>query len=159
MCHRLCIYVLLCSICLFTKLNKVAFIGAMLSFCYFEQFCCCLKWKLLIGYISLFTFQMFSPFQFSPSETPNPIPSPYSIRVCSPTHSPTPVFLPWHFPTLGHLLPLMSNKVILCHIYGQHHRSLHVYSLVGGPVPGVKDSLESQLNGVLLGQTCEGTFG
>ena len=59
----------------------------------------------------------------------------------------------------GLLLSLMSNKVILCHIYGQSHGSLHVYSLVGGPVPGVKDSLESQLNGVLLGQTCEGTFG
>ena len=36
----------------------------------------------------------------------------------------------------GPLLPLMSNKVILCHICGQSHGSLHVYSLVGGPVPG-----------------------
>jgi hypothetical protein len=31
---------------------------------------------------------------------------------------------------------LMSNKAILCHIYGQSHGSLHVYYLLGGPVPG-----------------------
>ena len=36
----------------------------------------------------------------------------------------------------GPLHPLMSNKAILCHICGQSHGSLHVYSLVGGPVPG-----------------------
>jgi hypothetical protein len=32
-------------------------------------------------------------------------------------------------------LPLMSNKAILCHICSWSHGSLHVYSLVGGPVP------------------------
>jgi hypothetical protein len=31
---------------------------------------------------------------------------------------------------------LMSNKAILCHICSQSHVSFHVYSLVGGPVPG-----------------------
>ena len=30
----------------------------------------------------------------------------------------------------------MSNKPIFCHMYGQGHGSLHVYSLVGDPVPG-----------------------
>jgi hypothetical protein len=30
----------------------------------------------------------------------------------------------------------MSNKATLRHICGQRHGSLHVYSLVGGPVPG-----------------------
>jgi hypothetical protein len=35
----------------------------------------------------------------------------------------------------GLLLPLMVNKVILCHICSRSPRSLHVYSLVGGPVP------------------------
>jgi hypothetical protein len=30
----------------------------------------------------------------------------------------------------------MSNKAIFCHICGQRHRLLHVYTLVGGPVPG-----------------------
>jgi hypothetical protein len=36
----------------------------------------------------------------------------------------------------GPLLPLMSNKAILCHKCGQRHGSFHVYSLVGGLVPG-----------------------
>jgi hypothetical protein len=36
----------------------------------------------------------------------------------------------------GPLLPLMSNKAIFCHICGWSHGSLHVYSLVGDPVPG-----------------------
>jgi hypothetical protein len=30
----------------------------------------------------------------------------------------------------------MPNKVILCYICGWSHGSLHVYSLVGGSVPG-----------------------
>jgi hypothetical protein len=34
------------------------------------------------------------------------------------------------------LLPLMSNKAILCYICIWIHWSLHVYSLVGGLVPG-----------------------
>jgi hypothetical protein len=36
----------------------------------------------------------------------------------------------------GPLLPLMPNKAILCYIYGWSHGTLHVYSLVGGLVPG-----------------------
>jgi hypothetical protein len=54
---------------------------------------------------SLFTFQMFSSFQVSPSQVPYPIPhSPASMRVLlhPPTHPPTPAFPPWHSPTLGH---------------------------------------------------------
>ena len=35
-----------------------------------------------------------------------------------------------HPQAQGPLLPLMLNKAILCHICGQHHGSLHVYSLV-----------------------------
>jgi hypothetical protein len=31
---------------------------------------------------------------------------------------------------------LMSNKAILCYIFGWSHESLHVYSLIGGLVPG-----------------------
>ena len=34
------------------------------------------------------------------------------------------------------LLPSMSNKAIFCYICGWSHRSLHVYSLVGGLIPG-----------------------
>ena len=41
-----------------------------------------------------------------------------------------------HIQAQGPLLPLMSNKAIFCHICDQCHGSLHVYSLVGGPVPG-----------------------
>jgi hypothetical protein len=41
-----------------------------------------------------------------------------------------------HPQAQGPLLLLMSNKAILCHICGQSHRSLHVYYLVGGSVPG-----------------------
>ena len=41
-----------------------------------------------------------------------------------------------HPQAQGPLLPLMSNKAIFCHICTQSHGSLHVYSLVGGPVPG-----------------------
>jgi hypothetical protein len=86
---------------------------------------------------------MFSPFHISPLEIPYPIPpAPASMRVL--LHSPTPILLPWHYPTLGiehpqargPLLLQMTNKAILCHICGQRHGSLHVYSLVGGPVPG-----------------------
>jgi hypothetical protein len=36
----------------------------------------------------------------------------------------------------GSLLPLMSNKAILCYTCSWSYESLHVYSLVGGLVPG-----------------------
>ena len=36
----------------------------------------------------------------------------------------------------GSLLPLMSDKAILCYIRSWSHGSLHVYSLVGGLIPG-----------------------
>jgi len=36
----------------------------------------------------------------------------------------------------GPLLPLMPNKAILCYICSWSHGSVHVYSLVGGLVPG-----------------------
>jgi hypothetical protein len=41
-----------------------------------------------------------------------------------------------HPQAQGPLLPLMTIKAILCHIFGQNHGSLHVYSLVGGTDPG-----------------------
>ena len=87
----------------------------------------------------LFTFQMFSPFQVSLSKTSYPIlPSPASMRVFS--YLPTPIFPPWHSPTLGHRTPsgprasppTDANKAILCHICSWSHGSLHVYSLIGG---------------------------
>ena len=84
---------------------------------------------------------MFSPFQVFPSENPysNPLP-PTSMRVLPyPLSSSHPsISLHWGiiYPQAqGLLLPLMSNTAILCHICGRRHGLLHVYSLVGGPVP------------------------
>jgi hypothetical protein len=76
------------------------------------------------------------PFPGFPSENLYPIPSPLL------TNPPTPASMSCHFPSLGHsqnqgpLLPLMSNKAILCYICSWSYESLHVYSLVGGLVPG-----------------------
>jgi hypothetical protein len=81
---------------------------------------------------------MLSPFLVSPPKTPYPLPLPLL------TNPPLLLLgpgIPLHWGTehpqvQGPLLPLMSNKVIFCHICGQHHGLLHVYSLVDGPVPG-----------------------
>jgi hypothetical protein len=91
---------------------------------------------------SLFTFQMFSPFQISPLGTPySPFPPPASMMVPPPTHpllfSCPGVPLPWgieHTQTHGPLLSLMSIKTILCYLCSPSHGFHHVYSL-GGPVP------------------------
>jgi hypothetical protein len=66
----------------------------------------------------------------------------YPITLPLLTNPPTPTSLSWHSPTLGPsqdqrpLLPLIFNKAILCYICSWSHGSLHVYSLVGGLVPG-----------------------
>jgi hypothetical protein len=72
------------------KLYKILFV-------FIVCFCVLFYWIF-----SLFTFQIFSPFQVYSSETlhPNPIPL-LPLCGCSP-HPPTPVFRPWHSPTLGH---------------------------------------------------------
>ena len=97
---------------------------------------------------SLFTVQMFSPFQISPSETPSPFSLPLPLWGCPPTHpllSSFPgILLHWgikHPQVQGPLFPLMSNKTILCQICRQCHESLHVYSLLGGPVLGAQGGL------------------
>jgi hypothetical protein len=94
---------------------------------------------IIIFFISLFTFQMLSPFLVFSSENPlshHPFP-------CSPTH---PLLLPCPGIPLhrgiklsqdqGPLPSLMSNKAILCYICGWSLGSLYVYSLVGGSVSG-----------------------
>jgi hypothetical protein len=61
-----------------------------------------------------------------------------------PTHPPIltyPPGIPLHWGTEPSqdqepLLLLMTNKAILCYIWGGSHGSLHVYTLVGGLVPG-----------------------
>ena len=92
---------------------------------------------------SLFTFQILSPFPDIPTGIPLSYPlSPASMRVFP--HPPTSSrFQSSNYPTLGikpsqdqgPLFPLMPDKAILCYICGWSHRSLHVYSLVGGLVP------------------------
>jgi hypothetical protein len=80
-----------------------------------------------------------------------PILSPHPLPLwgCFPTHTPISASLPFHSPTLGHRTlsnlraappqpppppALMSNKALFCHVCNWSHGSLHVYSLVGGPV-------------------------
>jgi hypothetical protein len=84
---------------------------------------------------SSLTIQMFSPSQVSLLYYP-PFLCLYEGAL---SHPPTPIFLHWgiEYPLAqGPPLLLMSNKAILCHICGQHHGSLRIYYLVGGPVPG-----------------------
>jgi hypothetical protein len=88
---------------------------------------------------------MLSPLLVSPLETPYPIfPPSASVRVLT-TLPTTPSSLPWHLSTLGHGAfagPKDSHwcpsptKAILYYNCGWSHGTLHVYSLVGGLVPG-----------------------
>jgi hypothetical protein len=64
---------------------------------------------------------------------------------CSPTHPLTPASPSWHSPTLEHgafteprASPLIPHKAILCYICSWSH---HVYSLVGGLIPGCSGKL------------------
>jgi hypothetical protein len=88
---------------------------------------------------TLFTLQMLSPFQVSPPKILYP-PSPSPLL----TNIPTPASWPWHSPTLGHRAftgpraspPLDDREDLLCSICSWSHESHHVYSSVGGLVPG-----------------------
>ena len=85
---------------------------------------------------------MLSPFLVSAPKPPYPHPIP-SHSPCSPTH---PLLLPdsaiplhWGIEfsqDQGPLLPLMTNRAILCYVCSYSHGALHVYFLVGGLVPG-----------------------
>jgi hypothetical protein len=91
----------------------------------------------------LFTFQILSPFPISPLESLYFIPFPLLLWGYSPAHPPTPPCpgIPIHWGTepsqdQGPLLPLMPDKAILCSICSWNHGPPHVYSLLGGLVPG-----------------------
>jgi hypothetical protein len=83
----------------------------------------------------LFTFQMLSAFPVKPPILFSVLPA--SMRVVP--HPPTPNYFPsiplcWVLEPpqdQGPLFPLMSDKAVLCYIW-----SHHVYSSVGGLVPG-----------------------
>jgi hypothetical protein len=98
-------------------------------------------WFFLPFLLDIFLYLYFKyyplswfPIQKPPSLSPSP---------CSPSH---PLLLPgpgiplhWGIETSqdqGPLLPLMTDKAILCYIWGWSHGSFHVYSLVGSLAPG-----------------------
>jgi hypothetical protein len=102
-----------------------------------------LSLSFCIRFLSLYIFVIYIsiviPFPGFPSD--NPLSPPHCP--CSPTHP-----LPLPSPSIplycgiepsqdqGPLLPLMTDKAILCYICGWRHGSLHVCSLVGSLVPG-----------------------
>ena len=98
--------------------------------------------KNLLGI--LFTFQMFSSILVFPPQTLYPIPPPlYLLKVAPSLTYPllphtSSIHLCWGINPLqnqGLPLSLTPDKAILCYIYTWIHRSIHVYSLIGGFVP------------------------
>ena len=112
-------------------------------------------------YYFIYLHSKLSPFQVSPLKIPYTITLPPCLYkgALPPSHS-LPSFLPgiylhWgikHTQAQGPLLPVMSNKAILCHICGQSHGSLFGWwsrpcELGGGggwPVDNVASSLGLQ---------------
>ena len=96
---------------------------------------------IFIGYFLYLHFKCY-PLAQSPSVNPLSHPPPFaSMRVFPhPPSLPLPpphlgIFLNWGIEPSqeqGPLLPLVTNKAILCYIYGWSH----VYSLVGGLISG-----------------------
>jgi hypothetical protein len=97
-----------------------------------------------IGYFLSLHFKCYPLSQFPPGNPLYHTPSPCFYKgVPLPTHTLLPCYsgIPLHWGTepsqdQGPLLPLMSNNAILCCMCIWSHWSLHVYSLVGGLVPG-----------------------
>jgi hypothetical protein len=100
----------------------------------------------VIFFIYISNVFSFPGFPFRNPLTHPPSPCLYEGAPLS-THSYLPA-LAFPYNGASHTLPMMSNKAILCHICGRSHGSLHVYSLVGGPVP--ETSRESGQLTVLL---------
>jgi hypothetical protein len=95
-------------------------------------------------------FKCYPSYWFSLQISPILVPLlPASMRVFlhRPTYSHlTALAIPLYWSIMpsqdqGPPLPLLSDKAILCYIYGKSHRSLHVYSLVAGLVPGSSECL------------------
>jgi hypothetical protein len=96
-----------------------------------------LFFKFYIGYFIFLYFKCCSPSRFALLKLPIPFPSCCLYDGVPPLTCP---LLP-HHPNFslcwgqGSLLPFMTDKVVLCYICSWSHRSLHVYSLIGGFVP------------------------
>jgi hypothetical protein len=106
--------------------------------------CCFCFFPLFIGYFLYLHFKCYSSLPSRNFVSYHPFPCLYE-GAPRPTHPFLPsTFQPWHslhwdmapHQAQGPLLPLMSNKAILCHICGRSHGTLHVYSLIVDPVPG-----------------------
>jgi hypothetical protein len=106
-----------------------------------QSFFECVQYCLFLFLLDIFIIYISNdiPFPGFPSENPLS----YPPSPCSPTHPlPLPgpdIPLQWGIKPSqdqGPLLPLISNKAILCYICSWRHWSLHVYSSVGGLVPG-----------------------
>ena len=128
------------------KLSKSLIIIIITCYLYINK---CSTLKIILDFINfLFSFFFIRYFLYLhfkcyhlswfPSENPlSPPPSP-----CSPTNPlPLPgpgIPLCWGIEPSQeqrHLLPLMTNQVILCYICSYSHESHDVFSLVGGLVP------------------------
>ena len=87
---------------------------------------------------------MLTPFLISLPQIPYPTHSPcFYDGAPSTTHLLAPhllsIPLSWDIEPpqdQGPLLPLMPDKAILCYICSWNHGSIHLYSFVGGLVPG-----------------------
>ena len=87
--------------------------------------------QFFIGYFIYLHFKC-CPFSQFPLHKPHPIPIPFP-----PHHSSIPLHWGIKPPQdQGLPLPLMPDKAILSSICSWSHRSHHVYSSVGGLVPG-----------------------
>ena len=92
--------------------------------------------------LSLFTFQMLSPFPVSPPQSPYPLHLPLwgCSLTCPPILLQCPsIYLPWVIEPpqdQGAPLPVMPAKAIICYISSWSYGSPYVYSLVGDLVPG-----------------------
>ena len=92
----------------------------------------------------LFTFQMLTPFLVSPPQPLYQIPIPCFCEGPPPPTHPHPSHhhsMPLHWglepsQDQGPPLPLMLDKPIPCYICSCRHGLLHVYTLVGGLIPG-----------------------
>jgi hypothetical protein len=105
-------------------------------------------------FISYFLYLHFKCYPYSqfPSEVPYPIPHPHPLCIYdslpTPTYSLLPpqpgILLHWAIKPSqdqGPLLPMIPDKAILCYLCSWSHESLHVYSLIGGLVPGSSGGL------------------
>ena len=105
----------------------------------------------VLFYLLLHIFYIFisniMPFPDFPSKNSLYPPSPclpnYPLQLLGPG-----IALHWDIKPLQDqepILPLMTNKAILCNICNRSHGSLHVYSLVGGLV-----SVSSRVTGLFI---------